>query len=275
MTSFDAYEHNLTTRLAELRRGDRAYTIHSDAILETLVYEASDAPDIPTQRILDVGCGLGFISLQMAQVSETEVMGIDPSEKAIELAKKEHHTQTNLDFMTASAQEFPDRMRELGIQAFDRAILNMVLHSVDDSTCVEILKGISASLTDCGVFTCIVPGRGWLIQKLIENAQANGMEEKPGILWVRNELKKPVVAMAVAINGQPAYEEPITIYNRDLEDYAALLKASNYGLDIKVSTPGSSNPVQVIKTAFWEWDDHINGYELATRDRHILMTQKR
>lgn len=273
MSSFDAYEHNLHTRLSELRRGDQAYELHGNAILETLPYAAAEGPDYDIQRILDVGCGLGFLALKLAHAPNVEVVGIDPSAQAIAIAEREH-VRDNLRFYTASAEGFPAMMKRLNVPLFERAILNMVLHSVDDETCSAILNGVRQSLPSLtGILTCIVPGQAWLAQKLVEKAQAEGMNREDGIAWVTNQMDKDVIDLTVNIAGQPAYEEPITIYNRNLSHYAKLLRESGYGLEIKVRDPVTGKPRQTMSVPYWEWSDHTSGYELSTRDRHILMTQ--
>ena len=274
MPSFESYESNLTTRLAELRNGDRAYELHCNAILETLPYEALDAPEATPQRILDVGCGLGFLSVRMANFPEVEVVGIDPSEKAIELAKAEHQAAPNVKFYAASAEEFAAQMLELGIPSFERAIVNMVLHSIDDDAVTSILGAVRESLAPHGVLTLVIPDRYWLMQKLIEKAQAEHMEREAGLAWVENQLTLPSVDLRIGIRSQPAYEEPITIYNRTLSDYAQLVLSSGFGLRLRQIDPATDELIRSFPpTAFWEWDDHTSGYDLAGRDRHIVMTK--
>lgn len=272
--SVEAYEHNLQVRLAELRRGDPAYEAHGDAILETLPYSSLNAPEHSIERILDVGCGLGFLSLKLARWPDTEVTGIDPSQKAIELAKTEHQSEPNLDFLSVSAEAFPAIMEQEGIEPFDRAILNMVMHSINDATCTEVLAGIRQALAPHGILTCIVPGRDWLLQKLVEKAQSEGMNKEDGVAWIVQQMSREVVDIAVSIKGQPAYPKPIHIWNRSLEDYARLFLEDGFGVNLKTANPETRKAAKTVRLPYWEWSDHLNGHTLAQRDRHILMTQR-
>jgi SAM-dependent methyltransferase len=275
MVSFDSYERNLLTRLHELRQGDRAYELHGDAVLETLPYEPVGSPETDNIRILDVGCGLGFLSAKLAGCSSSEVVGIDPSNAAIELARSEHASIPNLRFHAVTAQAFPGRMVELGQEPFDRAVLNMVLHSVDGEECGRILEGVKESLVPHGALCLIVPDEQWLLQKLIEHAQGEGMERAEGLAWVSDQRRQPFVDLAVGIEGETPYQHSLTLYNRTLKDYASILREAGYGFDIRVWRPDSDDEPQTITTAYWEFRDHLSGADLAAMDRHVLLTQVR
>lgn len=266
MLSFDAYEQNLAQRLQELRDGDAAYEGHCNAVLETLPYSAAGASESDRRRILDVGCGLGFMAVHLAQWQGAEVVGIDPSEKAIELARAEHASVPNVEFHAITASNL-----ELGL--FDRAIINMVLHSVDNATCLDILSDTKKRLKIPGILTVIVPGQIWLLKKLLASADSQKMETTKGTAWVAEEMRKREVELQFGINGQPTYQEPITVYNRSLSDYARLLLQSGFEIDMNVLDPKTMTPTSTIKTAYWEWSDHTTGHDLSTHDRHILMTQ--
>jgi 2-polyprenyl-3-methyl-5-hydroxy-6-metoxy-1,4-benzoquinol methylase len=115
MTNIEAYEKNLETRLAELRQGDRAYELHQLAIQEAIVFAYDLHGYTHEQTILDCGSGLGFTAARLAELG-INVVGIDPSEKAISLAKQEHG---NVPFFQASAESFSKMMPELNLEPFD------------------------------------------------------------------------------------------------------------------------------------------------------------
>ena len=67
-----------------------------------------------TERILDVGCGDGKITAEIAaQVPEGSVLGVDLSRNMIDFAS-EHFTQPNLQFDVSNVSELPYR------EEFDR-----------------------------------------------------------------------------------------------------------------------------------------------------------
>jgi len=273
MTSFDTYEKNLEKRLAEIKQGDRAYELNGDAIMETLPYEAADSVETDKVRILDVGCGLGFVALKMARWPDAEVVGIDPSKKAIEIAKREHDGVSNLSFYAYSAQEFAASILENKEPLFNRAVLNMVLHSVNDTEVTNILKSLKQVLLPHGSLSIVVPDEMWIIQKLVEKAHAAGMPWEETNKWGRALIAQESVDLSVSIHGEDVYEDPITIYNRTLKDYGKLLSAAGYGMDMVVSSPDKPNKKTIIPIPYWEFSDHSAGADLRTKDRRILLTQ--
>ena len=273
MTSFDTYEKNLEKRLTEIKHGDRAYELNGDAIMETLAYEASDSIETEKMRVLDVGCGLGFVALKMAQWPDSEVVGIDPSEKAIELAKKQHVGINNLSFYAQSAQEFANNISETNQPLFNRAVINMVLHSISDTEVVGILESLKKVLLPHGSLSIVVPDDMWLVQKLVEKARVAGMSQEEMDVWGRKLMMQESVDLAVSIHGHEVYEDPITVYNRTLKDYGNLLNQTGYGMDMFVSSPDTPNDRTVIPIPYWEFSDHYAGANLRLRDRRILLTQ--
>jgi len=275
MTSFDTYEKNLEKRLLEIKQGDRAYELNGDAILETLPYEAADSEQMEKVRILDVGCGLGFVALKMAGWPDAEVVGIDPSKKAIEIAKREHEGVSNLSFYAYSAQEFADAISETNEPLFNRAVLNMVLHSVSDTEVTSILESLKKVLIPHGSLSLVIPDEVWLVQKLVEKAYAAGMTWEEMDPWGRALMAQKSVDLSVSIHGEEFYEDSITIYNRTLKDYGNLLTSAGYGIDMTASSPSTPNSKTIVPIPYWEFSDHAVGADLRARDRRILLTQVR
>lgn len=273
MSNPKPYLQNLHARLEELRTGDRAYQLASDAIVETLPYVHANAVETENQRLLDVGCGLGFLSVRLAERENAEVVGIDPSAEAIELARKEHAHVTNVRYYTAAAEEFPEMMKRLGEEPFDRAVLNMVLHSLDDKACLDALSGVHRALVPYGGVTLVVPDELWTMRKLIQHAQRQGMERDEGMAWVRDMLGEKSVEIDIAIHGHEPWPEPITIYNRSVQDYGSLLNAANFGFEIAFETETDGVATRTTKEVdYWEFKDYLSGFELSIHDRHILVS---
>lgn len=270
MPSKEAYDANLHERLSELRKGDPAYELHSLVFMEAFVYAANLHSDKLPQNILDYGCGLGFMTAWLAGFNEN-LVGIDVSKKAIEIAKAEH---SGIPFYEIDKKPFSEMMPELGIEPFDQVILNMVLHSVDDDTVFKILKDVKKCLKPEGTIHILVPNNEWVIYKLIDYAQDQGMErDNGGIAWVKNKLKKQAVEIPIKINGGEYYPEPITVYQRSIDDYGRMLTKSGFGVNRESYDGKSKKLIGKNRTPFVELNElQISHMELLTRDRVLLMS---
>jgi len=82
------------------------------------------------ERILDVGCGTGVVTLDIAESTKGHVVGIDIDEAKLEEARRLLEVVPNLEFQTADVQDlpFPD-------DSFDLVTLNIVLVYVPDKEC--------------------------------------------------------------------------------------------------------------------------------------------
>ena len=92
-------------------------------------------------RILDIGCGTGRVIGHMIDqgCSPSNVVGVDPSRKLLEVAKEQF---PDMSFVQTIGAELP-----FAEQSFDLITSNMVLHHMDGQTaadlfecCYEVLK---------------------------------------------------------------------------------------------------------------------------------------
>lgn len=102
-------------------------------------------------RILDVGCGVGFLAYQISAKAKG-VVGIDFSEPNIAYAKH-HHQRSNLKFV------FGDVTTYAFNESFDKIILSNVLEHIDDR--VGLLKSLSR-ISDTILFRVPMENRDWL-----------------------------------------------------------------------------------------------------------------
>ena len=79
------------------------------------------------KRILDVGCGTGAVTIDIAESTRGHVVGIDVDEAKLEEAQRLLEVAPNLDFQVADVQDLPF---EDG--TFDLVITNIVLVYVPD-----------------------------------------------------------------------------------------------------------------------------------------------
>jgi SAM-dependent methyltransferase len=269
MSNKEVYEANLHIRFEELRNGsDQAYKLHELVFMEAFVFATELHRDKLPQRILDVGCGLGFMTCSLINLGQ-EAVGIDPSETAIELAKKEHSLDS---FFASSAEHFSEIMVEHGIEVFDQAIINMVFHSVSDRSVLSILKGVRKCIKPEGTILILVPDEEWLMYKLIDYAQDQEMERSDGIAWVRKMLNQKKVRIPVRINSGKYYPEQLTIYNRSLEDYAKLLRVCNFGVRWESYDEKTKEKIGSQILPYLDMEDYVANIKLMQHNRHLLMS---
>jgi len=107
------------------------------------------------EMVLDLGCGDGKISAQIAEiVPYGSVLGIDSSPEMIEYAKKTHPKKEcpNLDFFCCD-------MRTIDYtEDFDRVFSNAAMHWVKDQG--RVLRNIYQSLKPGGLMVIQMGGRG-------------------------------------------------------------------------------------------------------------------
>ena len=205
---------------------DPAYKLHEMALVEVIIPEFGRLPH--TRRILDMGCGLGFMTAEFEQLNSAEAVGVDPSSFAISLAKKEHK---GVKFYSKSASSFSRDMSTLGEDPFDIAILNMVLHSVDDETALAILKDVNKCLKPGGLIVVVAPTPEWLRKKLWEYAFDQGWDNITGPLWIQEMLATQRVELPHKIHSEKDYKHVIPVYQRSYAHYAHLFSMNNYGIE--------------------------------------------
>lgn len=114
----------------------------------------------PGERILDVGCGTGHLTAQMAQAGAL-VTGIDRSPEMIRQAKEKY---PDLQFQVMDAREiiFP--------QPFDAVFSNATLHWIREAE--RVIAGIARSLRPGGRFVAEFGGEGNTAQFLAAASRA-------------------------------------------------------------------------------------------------------
>jgi ubiquinone/menaquinone biosynthesis C-methylase UbiE len=82
------------------------------------------AGDLSRRRVLDVGCGTGRPAAALAERYGASVVGIDPSEKMLEVARRSAPADVELIRAPAEALPFRDG-------SFGRAMMQLVVHLID------------------------------------------------------------------------------------------------------------------------------------------------
>ncbi|MGE4286656.1 MAG: class I SAM-dependent methyltransferase [Phycisphaerae bacterium] len=115
--------------------------------IETLTFE-------PTDRILDLGCGTGTMTLELASMlTSGEVVGIDASHKMIDVAKKHLERRgleerCSFEYALAEKLPFPDN-------SFESCVSSMFYHHLPIELKKESLKEAFRVLKPGGTFHVI------------------------------------------------------------------------------------------------------------------------
>lgn len=119
--------------------GGRFVALLADSLVETLQPK-------PGERILDLGCGDGFLTRRIAESGAT-VLGVDNSPEMIAAAK-----ERGVEAIYASGEALPFH------QEFDAVFSNAALHWMSDHDAV--LQGVHRALKPAGRFVAEFGGHG-------------------------------------------------------------------------------------------------------------------
>ena len=120
-------------------------------------------PENKKQSILDLGCGTGNLTSQLANYADT-VIGIDSSENMVEKAQKQY---AGIKFMVCDALALPCEKQ------FDIVFSNAVFHWIADHD--ALLKQIRKVLKPKGLLVCEFGAKGNIAT--IENAFRNACHD--------------------------------------------------------------------------------------------------
>lgn len=105
----------------------------------------------PGQKILDVGCGIGWFAGMLASQYRVEVLGVDASEYAIDEARKRYGNVDKLDFQVCDALLIEYE------EAFDKILCLDVLEHLARKDAQILLKKIHTALREGGSLVLCVP----------------------------------------------------------------------------------------------------------------------
>jgi 2-polyprenyl-3-methyl-5-hydroxy-6-metoxy-1,4-benzoquinol methylase len=163
-------------------------------------------PDVRGRRVLDLGCGAGQLARYIAMRGAAEVLGVDLSERMLELARREW-AHERVFYVRGAVEDvtFP-------VERFDLVVSSLVLHYVDDYR--GLIARIARWLTSGGylvystehpIFTGRLPGDGWVLddggQKTrwaVDRYSDEGAREEN---WFVSGVRKVHRTMSTLING--------------------------------------------------------------------------
>lgn len=152
-------------------------------------------PDLTGKSVLDLGCGFGEHCKRFISEGATKVVGIDISEKMLEIAKKENSSDkiTYINIPMEDIGQLPGK--------FDIVISSLAFHYVEDFS--GVVKNIHRLLSTDGVLifsqenplcTCHSGGNRWTRdengKKLYVNLANYGVEGERESVWFVDDVKK-------------------------------------------------------------------------------------
>lgn len=101
-------------------------------------------PDLKGKRLLDLGCGYGWHCIYAAEHGAASALGIDLSEKMLQIAREKTHFP-QVEYKQAAIEDF-----DMGERCFDVVLSSLAFHYVESFE--DIAKKVHACLTDGGSF---------------------------------------------------------------------------------------------------------------------------
>jgi SAM-dependent methyltransferase len=134
---------------------------------ERAKYEATIAalPERVLGRVLEVGCSIGVFTRLLAERCE-QLVAVDFSARAIELAREQLHDLTNVELEQAS---FPEQARP---GEWDVVVCSEVLYYLDAPTFAEAVKWLRARL-EHGACVLAVSWRGEGVEEPLSGDEAH------------------------------------------------------------------------------------------------------
>ncbi len=152
-------------------------------------------PSLENKKILDLGCGYGGHCMEFVRMGAERVVGVDISEKMLEIARKEnaHERISYLNMAMEDISAIDER--------FDLAVSSLALHYVEDFE--GVVKNIHSLLNEGGMFvfsqenpivTCHSGGSRWTKDengnKIHMNLANYGIEGERDTVWFVDNVKK-------------------------------------------------------------------------------------
>lgn len=162
-------------------------------------------PELKGKRVLDLGCGFGEHCKRFADCGAEKVVGIDISEKMLEVAKKEN-SDPKITYLNMPME----KIAQLNEQ-FDVVVSSLAFHYIEDFA--GVVRNIYDMLAVDGVFifsqenplcTCHSGGDRWTRdengKKMYLNLADYGVEGERESIWFVDNVKKYHRTFSTIIN---------------------------------------------------------------------------
>jgi len=117
-------------------------------------YVLEQLEPLSDQRVLDLGCGEGFVARQIKAAGAASVLGIDLSEGMIDEARaEEKRNPQGIEYRQGDATDLQD----LSEAAFDRVAAVFLFNYVASDVMTEVIRSVRSWLAPGGRFVFTVP----------------------------------------------------------------------------------------------------------------------
>lgn len=181
-------------------------------------------PDVNGKRVLDAGCGEGYLCRKLAKLG-ARVTGVDFSREMLALAQERTDKELGIQYLHGSCES----MGFLDAGSFDIVVSNMVLQDLADHQAA--LRSVHSVLVERGIFVFSIP---------------HPCFATPDCGWVRNSEGNKLYWKVDGYFAEGAYEQPwppdakegVLLFHRTLSNYLrALLRTGFELLDIVEPKP--------------------------------------
>jgi SAM-dependent methyltransferase len=198
------WDENVPDRLSELESdSDPAYRA-----LKHLVHSILDSECPPPARVLDMGCGLGFLSHDLAS-SGYSMVGNDPSTRSIEVANRLFGD--HVDFIKATIEEFAASLER---NPFDAVVANMALHATP--VLQFAVDAIARALKPNGVFVATIPHPAFYLPR------------KEGFHVTTTPYEMPGILMDFRIRNGKVHRSKVPYFQRKISDYSTAMTRAGF-----------------------------------------------
>lgn len=162
-------------------------------------------PDLNNKTVLDLGCGYGDHCIEFIKRGSCKVVGIDISEKMLEVARTENsHSQIIYKNMPMENIDTLD-------ECFDVVVSSLAIHYVDDYK--GLVNNVFNLINKNGIFvfsqenplnTCFEKGKRWTRdeqgKKVFANISNYGIDGERKSVWFVDDIKKYHRTFSTIIN---------------------------------------------------------------------------
>jgi SAM-dependent methyltransferase len=171
--------------------------------------------DITNKRVVDVGCGSGYLTAKLEK-GGADVVGVDPSKEMIKIAKKEYGNLPRLKFVNETVEVFSSRHSDAD---FDVAVSNMSLITIANLD--RALGAINSLLIPDGLFV-------FNITHPCFYNEHRRYEPAASFQYLLSHAQK---GSFIISNDPKALPARTTHFHRPLQEYFRSLKAASFVVD--------------------------------------------